>query len=320
MSDAILYQEGDCVVDYTAVADIVGGQIVQIADGRAAVVPTDIDQSEAPLGSASTEGIYTVTKAANLVWVDGCEVYWDHSANAAVLHPASDKDFYLGTAYGDATSAATTAKVSLNTQPVYKIDINRGGLPDATVSAVVLTAGTPSIANVGGSVRMTFSATAEAQKVDVLSKQGFAVGSNWVVEGGFTVVDDGDATAIDFNVGLASGTHASDADSIAESCFLHLDGNTLDLFAESDDGTTEVAATDTTVNIALGTQVHFVMDGRNESDIQIYVNGVLVLGATTFTLGAATGPLKLLCHLEKSSDDTTAEYYLDYLRVRIANE
>jgi predicted RecA/RadA family phage recombinase len=320
MSDAFLYQEGDATVDYTAVADIVGGQIVQIPDGRAAVVPTDIDQSEAPLGSASTEGIYTVTKAANLVWVDGCEIYWDHSANAAVLHPASDKDFYLGTAVGDVAAATTTGKVSLNTKPVYKIDISRGGISDATVTAIVLTAGTVGAGRIGGSDRFTFSATAEAQKADILSKQGFAVGSNWIVEGGFTVVDDGDAAAIDFNIGLANATHASDADAITESCFLHLDGNALDLFAESDDGTTEVAATDTTVNIALGTPVHFVMDGRNEADIQIYVNGVLQLGSTVFKLDAATGPMKLLAHLEKSSDDTTAEYYIDYLRVRIANE
>ena len=32
--------------------------------------------------------------------------------------------------------------------------------------------------------------TAEAQKLDLLSQQGFAVGSNWIVEGGFNVVDD----------------------------------------------------------------------------------------------------------------------------------
>ena len=115
---------------------------------------------------------------------------------------------------------------------------------------------------------------------------------------------------------MANATHASDADSIVESCFLHLDGNSLNINAESDDGTTEVAATDTTIDLALGTPVHFVIDGRDPSDVQIYINGALVLSGTTFDISAATGPLKLLAHLEKSSDDTTAEYYVDALRVR----
>lgn len=318
MVDATLYQDDDCTVDVTAVAAITGGQVIQIPDGRAAIVPTDVAAGE--LGSAATEGTFIVTKAINLVWVAGTEIYWDHSANAAVLHPASDKDFYLGTALEDVAAATTTGKVQLNVRPAYNIDINRGGLADATVTAVMLTAGTPSIARVGGSTRLTFSATAEAQKLDILSKQGFAVGSNWIVEGGFTVVDDGDAGAIDFNIGVANATHATDADAITESCFLHLDGNSLDLYAESDDGTTEVNATDTTVNIALGTSVHFVIDGRNEADIQIYVNGVLMLTSSVFKLDAATGPLKLLVHLEKTADDTPAEYYIDYLRVRTTNE
>jgi predicted RecA/RadA family phage recombinase len=318
MAEATKYQDDDCVMDYTPTAAVTGGEVVQLADGRAAVLPVDL--ASGAKGAAETEGIWTVAKTASVVIVQGQPVYWDHSANSATYAPASDRDFFLGFAYDDAASADTTMKVVLNKRPQYKIDINRGQLEDATVTAIVLTAGTVGAARIGGSNRLTFSATAEAQKADILSKQGFALGSNWIVEGGFTVVDDGDATAIDFNIGVANATHASDADSITESCFIHLDGNTLDLFAESDDGTTEVAATDTTVNIALGTPVHFVIDGRDPADIQIYVNGVLMLGATTFVLSAATGPLKLLAHLEKSSDDTTAEYYVDYLRVRTMQE
>lgn len=301
----------------TAAAAVAGGEIHQLADGRAAVHTALKAAASGDRINLTTEGVYQVPKATSLVFTDGCGLYWDHSANAAVLFPASDRDFFLGTCVDDAASADTTCVVNLNVRPRYKIDINRGELEDACVAAIVLTAGTVGLSKVGGSSRMTFSATAEAQKVDILSKQGFAVGSNWIAEFGFTVVDDGDASAIDFNVGVANQTHASDADAIAESCFLHLDGNALDLFAESDDGVaTEVAATDTTVNIVLGTPVHVVIDGRDPSDIQIYVNGVLQLGSTVFTLAAATGPLKLLAHLEKSSDDTTAEYYVDYLRVR----
>lgn len=301
----------------TAVAAIAAGEIQQLADGRAAVYTGLAAAATNDRTNWVTEGKFTVTKATALVFTDGCPVYWDHSANNAVLFPASDKDFFLGTCDDDVASTVLTAVVNLNVRPSYKIDINRGELEDACVHAVV---GTLSLGlglqKVGGSTRMTFSTTAEAQKLDILSKQGFAVTSNWIVEGGFTVVDDGSGAAIDFNIGVANATHASDADAITESCFLHLDGNVLDLFAESDDGTTEVAATDTTVNIVLGTSVHFVIDGRDPADIQIYVNGVLQLTATVFVLTAATGPLKLLAHLEKSSDAMVGEYYIDYLRVR----
>jgi len=319
MADA-QYIRGENDRRLTAGAAIASGECWQLADGLAAVYSGLNAAASGDRSSFSTSGQYTFTKSASVVLTDGQPVYWDHSANSATYAPASDRDFFIGTAVGDAASADTAVAVNLNVRPKYKIDITRGAMEDACVAAIVLTAGTPGITRVGGSSRLTFSATEEAQKVDILTRQGFAVESNWIVEGGFTVVDDGDATAIDFNIGVANATHASDADSITESCFLHLDGNTLDLFAESDDGTTEVTATDTTLNIALGTSVHFVIDGRNTSDIQIYVNGANVLPNSVFRLNAATGPLKLLAHLEKTSDDTPAEYYVDYLRVRTAEQ
>ena len=58
------------------------------------------------------------------------------------------------------------------------------------------------------------------------------------------------------------------------------------------------------------------IDGRNPADIQMYVNGALVLTAEVFKLDAATGPLKLLAHIEKTADDETADYRINYLRVR----
>lgn len=320
MSDAILYQEGDDVLDYTAVAAVTGGQVVQLADGRAGVIPTDLDA--AALGSASTEGIYTVTKTANIVWVDGMEIWWDHSANAATYISANDKDFYLGVAYGDATAAATTGKVMLNVRPQYLIDLQTGAFESAIVKTVVgsTTVEVPHIEVQGGTSSLIFGATAEAQKVDLLSKRSFAVESNWVVDGTFCIIDDGDAAAIDFNIGVANATHATDANSITERCLFHTDANVLDILAWSTDGTTTVALTDTTVNYALNTPVNFLIDGRNTADIQMYINGVLMLTAEVFKLDAATGPLKLLAHLEKTSDDETARYNIQQLRVRIANE
>ena len=320
MVEAYLYQEDDCTVDYTAVAAVTGGQVVQLADGRAAVIPTDLAAAE--LGSASTEGIYLVDKTASVVWVDGQELWWDHSANAATYAPANDKDFYLGVAHGDATAAATTGKVKLNIRPTYLINLHEDAFQTVIVKTVVgsTTVEVPDVKQRGGSNYMIFGTTAEAQKVDLLSTRGFAVESNWIVDGVVNVITNGDAAAVDFNIGVANATHATDADSITESCFLHIDGAAVDIFAESDDGTTEVAATDTTVNFTAGTQFYFIIDGRDTADIQIYINGVLMLPSSVFKLNAATGPLKLLAHLEKSSDDSPGTFSIDRFRVRIANE
>jgi hypothetical protein len=121
-------------------------------------------------------------------------------------------------------------------------------------------------------------------------------------------------------VGIANATHASDADTIAESVFLHVDGadtnGAVNILAESDDGTTEVAATDTTVDFAAGTPFEFRIDCRDLTDIQIYINGVNVLPASVFKLNAATGPLKLLAHIEKGANDTLADVRVHHLAIR----
>lgn len=320
MAEAILYQSPGVNIDYTPVAAVVAGDMVHLPDGRAAFSSSAI--AAGIKGAVQTEGIVTVTKTADLVWVDGQEIYWDASANSAILYPASDEDYLMGVAYGDQTAAATTGKVSLNVKPVYKIDLNRGGIADIFDSVMVktvvgsTTVEVPHIRRFGGTHAFIFGATAEAQKLDLLSKQGFTVESDWIIEGCFTIVDDGDAAAIDFNIGVANGTHATDANSITERCLLHTDANTLDILAWSTDGSTTVALTDTTTDLVLGTPVHFVIDGRNTSDIQIYVNGVLQLTSSVFKLNAAVGPLKLLAHIEKTADDETADYRINYLRVR----
>lgn len=322
------YQTETCVLDYTPAAALTGGEVIQLADGRAAIALRDV--AAAALGAVAVGGLLKITKKSGEVWLDGSRLWWDHSANAATCLPplvAGDRDFFIGCAVGDIASTTTEGIVNLNVKPVYEIDLQRDAFDTVVVKTVVgsTTVEVPDVKMRGGAAYMLFGATAEAQKVDLLSKRSFALASNWIIEGVFYVADDGDATAIDFNIGAANATHASDADAITESVFLHLDGNTLDLFGESDDGTTEVAATDTTLNIALGTPVFFQMDGRNPAAVKIYVNGVRVLDGTTGTaqtldISAATGPLKLLAHLEKSADDTVADYRVPELMVRTAQQ
>lgn len=316
--EARLVQEGSAL-DFTTDAAYAAGAVVQLGDGRAGFVTVDADAST--LVGVETEGVVQVIKTASQVWVEGQEIFWDHSADSATCIPrmgAGDKDFYLGVAHADATSAATTGYVRLNVKPAYIIDISRDPMATVVVKTVVgsTTVEVPHTEARGGGTALILGTTAEAQKVDLMSERSFAIASNWIVDGEVNIITNSDNAAGDFNIGVANGTHATDFDAITEFVALHTDGNALDISAQSDDGTTDVAIADTTVDFVAGTPFSFVIDGRNPSDVQIYIDGVLVLTATTFTLAAATGPLKLIAHLEKTSDDSPGTYVINRLRVR----
>jgi hypothetical protein len=298
MADASPTSRPSDRMSVTLAASATAGEVWQMADGRAGYLP-----AAAASGTKvfKTSGQVVVTKAAGVVLLDGQPVYWDHSANAATYKKVNDRDFYLGRCVGNATSAATSCTVNLNVDPRYDIELSRDGFKSVLV-------GTPAAGgfgypvNLGGSLIFELSSTSEAQKVDA-----FGAGST-----------------PDVSIGVASATHASDADSIAESVFVHLDGNNTNINAESDDGTTEVAATDTTADYTEGSdvanRVYVTMDFRNPADVQIYVNGALVLGSTVFNVNAAVGPLFPLVHLEKTSSTDVYKLAIDWFRVRLMEQ
>lgn len=307
MAEAVLWKDNADIVDYTPDAAVTGGEVVQLRDGRAAVIPVDV--ASGAKGAAETEGIYTVAKTTSIVFLDGGKVYWDHSANKAHFKPVNDRDFYLGTAVGDATSAATTMKVALNLQPTYIFDSTRD-LVDTTIVKTVVgstTVEVPNVANLAGAIKMTLGTTAEAQKVDAMSKRGFAVGSNAIAEFIINIVTNSDNAAGDLNFGLASGTHATDFDAIAECLAIHVDGASTNINAQSDDGSTAVAAADSTLDFTAGTPFEVWMDTRDPANCKIYVDGVRIMDGTTGaskTFILATGPFYWIAHIEKTSDDS----------------
>ena len=321
MAEATLYQECDDARDYTADAALTAGEVLQIRDGRAAVIPLATASGDGV--GAQVEGIFKVLKTASIVILDGGAVYWDHSANTATYSQVSDRDFLLGVAVGDAAAADTYVYVDLNKSPRYKVALHES----ACASVIVGTAAAGGFGypiEKGGACTFNITATNEAQKVDLLSVMGFSPSGNPIIEGAFRVVNDGAGTATDVSLGLASATHASDADSIAESAFIHLDGNNANIYAECDDGTNEVAATDTTIDYtegsALASRVEFWIDCRDLSSVKFYVNGARVLSATTFVLSAATNTWFLLAHVEKTSSTDVYELAVDWLRVRTGQQ
>ena len=174
-----------------------------------------------------------------------------------------------------------------------------------------------------GVVKCIFDAVAEAATAAIyLDNSPFDVDTKPIVEFILGVFDIGDDAALDINFGIAVGTHATDADSITESVFFHLDGTDLTLNAESDDGTTEVAAADTGLTLVDDQYGRFKIDCSDLSDIKLYAAVdkdepyVRVLSGTTFKLNNATGPLTPIVHVEKTNNDTTADVRVDRIRVQ----
>jgi hypothetical protein len=292
----------------TAAATISAGELQQEADGRAGVNTSGAAYASGDSARMKQSGPnWSVAKASGVVILDGGRVYWDHSANSATYKRVNDRDYYLGRAIGDAASADTEMDVDPNVGEFegYALLLGRDPFRSVTVGTQVLGGLLPP-AHVRGT-KLKLDTTNQAQKVDLLSKDGFATGANAIVEYEFEVVDDGSGSAPDASIGIANATHADDA-------------NDVNIYAESDDGSTEVAATDTTIDYTAGTRVYVWFDMRNPADIQIYVNGSLVLGSTVFNVNASVATWKLLMHLEKTAAADIYELDVDFAGVRTAEQ
>jgi predicted RecA/RadA family phage recombinase len=309
-AEATYFADPDVIQETTPAAGYASGEVIQLADGRAGYVAAARALVSGDPAGLQTKGIVTLAKTASVVCVKGCPAYWDRSAGTCTpLLALTGGDFLIGTFADDAASSDTTCQVILNERPSYQIDLLR----DTSTTVVVGT--TPTLTVLPGQVKLLLTSTNEAQKIDMLSDKSWLTTQPFILEGRINIVTNGDGN-VDINVGVADDTHASDADSIVTSCFLHVNGNELHLYAESDNVTAEVAATDTTVDYAEATAFDFVMDARTPSDIQIYINGVLVLSGSTFTIAGATGPIKLLVHLEKSTGSETPQVNVEKMAIR----
>lgn len=101
--------------DYTPGAAATAGEVIQLSDGRAAVVKADLAASEK--GAVYTKGIFDVVKTGGggIAFAIGDPVFWDVSANVALpAASAATADFYMGDAVAAAADAATLVRVDLN--------------------------------------------------------------------------------------------------------------------------------------------------------------------------------------------------------------
>ena len=310
-----------------AEATITSFEVLQTVTGEAAVYDRTSSATSGNYYEVRTRGQYNIAKTTGIVLLKGGKVFWDHSANTATYKKVNDRDFYLGRAAEDATSASNIVIVDLNINPPYDLDLLRDPYTTVPVGTQALGGFLPPEQK-GGALHFLLSATNEAQKVDAISVDGFAASTNAanaIIEFAFRVISDGAGTVVDVSMGIANATHATDADLIAESVFVHLDANNTNINAESDDGVSaEIAATDTTIDYTEGStvaeRVEVWFDMRDAADVQVYINGSLVLASTVFDVDAAVGPWRLFVHVEKTSSTDAYELAVDWFRARFSEQ
>lgn len=320
--EAIRKQDNSFERALTLQAALQPSEVWQLPNGAVGVnVNTGSSVSGDRVGFA-TQGVFTMPKQTGIVLLDGGRAYWDHSDNRVTYRKVNDRDFYLGRVVGDAASSDTTCAVEINVDPRY--DIELGCDPFISVPVGTFAAGGFDFPrNRGGSWVLDLTSTNEAQKVDLISRDGFVLSANPIVEFAFCVENNGTASGPEFNIGVASDTHSTDFQSITRFVSIHTQGNSTTIFAQSDDDVTDVNPTNTTTTHTVGTavsnRVECWLDFRDPANVRIYVNGVRVLPATTFSAGL-TQLVYLIAHLRKPASTQTYRAAIDWLRVRLAEQ
>lgn len=310
-------QEGH-VIDYLAIAAVTNGQIVQLPDGRAAQIKGDADAGE--YVGAQVHGVITVPKTTGIALLVGGDAYWDISANKAHFRQESGVgDFYLGMVRADAASAATEVQIDLNKCARYEFNYGMDGQP-WTAEELTGTGGAHLVLP-GGADRMTLSNANEAQQLGLKGTKGLPASANPIFEAKVTRVSASNDT-VDIDVGLASGTHATDFESVTAFVAVHLDGADNDIDTHSDDGTTDRAPADSTINDVDATPFEIWIDCRDDADVKFYIDGVLVdTSASKRILTAAVGTvLYPTAMIEKTAGTATAEFVVHRMRARTGNQ
>lgn len=307
----------------TAAAAVAAAELRQLANGRPGYYRGNYGISSGNSASFWTAGQATCVKPAGVVFLDGGPAYWDRSERKVTYKAVGDRDFPIGSFVGDAASADETCSVNFDILPSYLIDSRVDSFHSIPIGTHVA-GGFGYPVRLGGSHLLTLDTQNQAQKIDLFSIAKFSLASNPIVEFAIRVLDNGTGATPLFHCGVAPATHATDIDAVSEIVLLQVTGNDTNNYLQSDDGTTEITATDTTTDYTEGyessVQETWWMDFRDPADVQIYRNGVLQLPSTVFDVSDISSELRLIAHLVKTASTSPAQVAVDYLRVRTAEQ
>jgi hypothetical protein len=319
LADATLTPRDWNRLQYISQGSIPAGKIWQTRDGRGSVYPGTVAGAATDTLTLYGSGQPNVVANSAVNILDGGPVYWDRTNGYATFkRVGANRGFFLGSAVGDSLLAASMT-VNENIAPRYDVDLER----DPWTTAVIGTQaagglGPPGLR--GGALDFLLTSTNEAQKVDALSDDGIITGSKGIFEAAVKVINGGASTHAKFYIGLANATHATDPTAVAEYIYFEIDSNVTKINAQSSDGTTTVAKTDTTKTYTTNTRFELWIDVRDPTNVKLYVDGVRVLSGTTFSLAAGASNLFLLAWLGKTASTDTAEFQVDWCRVRTAEQ
>ena len=220
---------------------------------------------------------------------------------------AIDGNLVIDDDFTDDWPAAGTA-LPLGSQPWLKVETLGLGVIDSVEA--------------NGVKKFVFDAVAEAATAALyMPTTPFDIDKNPIFECVVAVFDIGDNAALDINIGLASGSHATDFDSISEYMAFHLDGSDLSVSCQSEDGSTTTAAVDSLVDLVDDTYARLKIDCTDKADVKFSIDldgtgYVRVCSGTTFVMSNYSGLLTPIVHVEKTSDNTLADVRVDRIRVQ----
>lgn len=175
-------------------------------------------------------------------------------------------------------------------------------------------------AGAGGGIDGEFDATAEIAHATIETGDIFKVsgGIKFEMKGRISDIGDiADKLDIDWGFGTlpvaASRADMDNAAMVQLACF-HLDGNVADILCQSDNNSSDVAPANSTIDNSLTVDKEFVIVVRVDGSVEFYIDGARVLSGTTFAL-LSTAAVAAFLIMEKVSDNTTAKWLLDRMRV-----
>jgi hypothetical protein len=190
---------------------------------------------------------------------------------------------------------------------------------------ITRTAGSPLIApsddTIAGEVVLQLEATSEAQVVALDLADQLVIDPSKLPIVQFRLKVSGAAASTRFIWGLASAYNAT-FDSVVSNVWFRLEGNSLALLVEGDDGTTDTddqAAVPATT-LTADTYYTFTIDfSRGLSAVEFYVNKQYV-GAVSVPLLSASTLLQPFVAIQKSTGTGTQSMTVDYIRVMIPRQ
>jgi hypothetical protein len=159
-------------------------------------------------------------------------------------------------------------------------------------------------------------ATSEAEKSDALSTPTVAIADGPIFEARFTNVAIGSGAAVDVSLGLANGTHATDADSITEHVLFHV-GRQRPEDLRAVEGWHDHRRRDGHDRRLGRRDLSGVLDRRPRPGERqaLHQRRARAVGLDV-QAQRGTGPMKALLHIEKTTGTTTGSIAAEFVNVR----